>query len=302
MAVISVTIYLVFLTTTTWALCQPNQYSTRLTSGKEICCFYCAAGEAVKQPCKSNNSNSICVTCPEGYYNREKTKSECSPCFYCNTKLGSIEKKACTKSAQAECICPNGSISKNERHTACECPKGKQIVKEECVQCPVGHFSDKENSICRPWTNCSARGDVVQVAGSSTSDVICSKTKIQPEPVTTKFSNLQTSRIFLNNLKTISANQHTVTREDKKNNDVYNNNNTGSGNLMTWGTLSLILVGVTLLSLSAGFIITMIIQMKPKKMNNILRSRKCRHPVQEQEKEQSSASESSLVKQCSESA
>uniref|UniRef100_A0A8C5ML38 TNFR-Cys domain-containing protein n=1 Tax=Leptobrachium leishanense TaxID=445787 RepID=A0A8C5ML38_9ANUR len=300
MAVTCVIFFVLWFTalSPTMALCPPHQYPQRTESGTEICCFYCAAGEQIVASCKRHDSKSNCAPCKKGYFNKENTRSFCTPCYNCDAS--SIEKKPCEKHSAAICECPEGSVPNNERNTSCRCEIGKQIVEKKCVPCPTGHFSNRENSICQPWTNCSARGEEVQQSGSRTSDVKCSKTKIPPEAVTTKYMKLQTTGIILNNLKTNTENQQITTRAGPKiltKNDDISNGNTSPNNVMNLGTLLLILVGVLLLSVSAGFIITLMAQTKPKK-NRRLYTRKCKHPVQEVQ-EQSSASESSLVKQCS---
>ncbi|XP_053308363.1 tumor necrosis factor receptor superfamily member 4 [Spea bombifrons] len=212
---------------------------------------------------------------------------------------GSIEEKPCDKSSGVVCRCPKGSSKKNERETACRCARGRQLAAKECVPCPQGHFSSQENSVCQPWTNCSAGGAEIQTPGTDVSDAICTKPTSHQWTSAAQLSNHRTTGTASSSSKRNSSHASVLNKEDHttltKNNDVSIKDGNVPGPFMNWGTLWLILVGLLLLFVSGGITIMMAIRLKPKKGNRRLYVRRCRLPVQEE----SSSSDSSLAKQCS---
>ncbi|KAM5140366.1 tumor necrosis factor receptor superfamily member 9-like [Mantella aurantiaca] len=241
--------------------------------------------EEITKECTSNNSPSTCTKCAAGYYNPPNHRSGCKQCDICNAAEGSIQEEPCTVSSNAVCSCPEGSLPKNDQNTACLCVSGKEIIDRKCQPCADGYFSSRENSKCRPWTNCSALGLAVLVAGSVTQDVQCSKPKSTtawplPTPVTPTSPPPRERRPGKGETSTpessVTSTKHSTPRS-----------------AMNWDTVTLILITVTLLMAMAGIILAVIIQTKKKKANRgFIRSNRCKVPVQEE----STDSDSSLAK------
>ncbi|XP_075045945.1 uncharacterized protein LOC142106818 [Mixophyes fleayi] len=267
--------------------CGPNQYP-ELSDKKQFCCDFCAAGQQISDICTFHNAASKCTDCKDQYYNPKNARGYCKQCMTCYKDEGSIEISPCTKSSDAVCACPEGSTPKNERNTACRCDQGKEIVNNKCQPCRSGYFSTIENSVCRPWTDCSAKGETVVETGSATRDVKCTK----PKNVTV---DILPSAVTSTQTHSIQGRKATTLQSTRNNPpDIFNTEPTGNGSL-SWGTLAFILIGSTLLSISAGIIITMIIQAIRKKRNRgFIRVQRCKLPVQEE----STSSDTSLAKEC----
>ncbi|XP_053545866.1 tumor necrosis factor receptor superfamily member 4 [Bombina bombina] len=232
----------------------------------------------------SRNSKTKCKPCGDREFNPMYTNDKCRDCTVCET--GSITEKVCTKTSDAICSCPKGSISLNSKNTACVCKIGHQIVEKECVPCPPGYFSNKENGVCRPWTNCSNIGEELMEKGSSTTDTKCMKLNSLP------------SQLPPNAIKTKSPDKRAVTVSPPLSSTmdvITTHKTTVPGNSVNWGSLPLIVIGVILLTASAGIILMMVIQMNKKKKNTRFERNRCRIPVQEV----SSSSDPSLDKQYS---
>ncbi|XP_031761741.1 tumor necrosis factor receptor superfamily member 4 [Xenopus tropicalis] len=263
-----VALWILPLLTTNHAVCPSHQSSYFTGADKEICCDYCAAGEEMKARCTSNNPKPTCEPCPEGFFNQPKTIYKCRVCNPCDKS--SIELKPCDKSSDAVCKCPAGSEPKNDKETACLCNKGNHIVANQCVPCPQGHFSREDNSICRPWTNCSATGEEQQEPGSSTEDVKCSRPKILP------------SQVFRSSTSTkapVSGKATTSHPRATEGNIVFNNATTVNNSSTNWKFLSFILIAVILLMVSATIFLIMFVHMCQRKEKRNFRG--CRIPIQE---------------------
>ncbi|XP_020832245.1 tumor necrosis factor receptor superfamily member 4 isoform X3 [Phascolarctos cinereus] len=92
-------------------------------------------------------------------------------CQYCKPGSGSQVLKNCTASSD----------------TVCQCTPGTQPVETfkwgvECSRCPPGHFSLGENSMCKPWTNCTAIGKRTLRAGSPQADADCEDARTPGPP------------------------------------------------------------------------------------------------------------------------
>ncbi|XP_073441588.1 tumor necrosis factor receptor superfamily member 4 [Dendrobates tinctorius] len=265
------------------SVCPADQYP-ETSGGRDVCCNYCDAGQEISEICTPWNRESKCRSCGENHFNEKNAREDCKPCASCITAFGSIEKKPCTKSSDAICECPEGSTARNKRKTACLCDKGKEIVNTKCQPCKPGYFSVAENSLCRPWTNCSALGQSVLEQGSAMMDVKCTKSSnaMVTIPTTTRTPTSSSYRRKVSGLPNVTTTIHMSVR-----------NTTTSSRSLDWGTLSLILIGAILLIVSAGIILTLIMQTYRKKMNRgYIRGERFRVPVQEE----STSSDSSLPK------
>ncbi|OCT70602.1 hypothetical protein XELAEV_18037526mg [Xenopus laevis] len=257
------------LLTTSHALCPSHQRSYTPADGKEICCDSCAEGEEMRERCTSANPKPTCAPCPEGFYNPPRTIYKCKVCNPCDK--GSIEVKPCDKSSDAVCKCPTGSESKNNMETACLCKKGNHIVANQCVPCPQGHFSSDDNSKCRPWTNCSATGEEQKEPGSSTKDVECARTKTSPSQV---FRSLPSTMAPVPG-NTTTSHPRATERKFVVNNATPDNNSSAN-----WKFLSLILIAVILLMVSATVFLIMSIHMCQRKEKKKFNG--CKIPIQEE--------------------
>lgn len=265
--------------------CAPDQY-VESSGGKNVCCDYCAAGQEIAEVCTPSNKASKCSNCSANRYNPKNARDGCQRCTVCKRDEGSIEKRPCTNSADAICECPEGSTAKNERNTACRCDIGKEIVNNKCQPCKHGYFSTKQNSVCRPWTNCSVMGETVVEEGSNVRDVKCSKAR--PIPVTVVIPTTSLTPSSTPPQRKVTSLQNATTT-----NHIIISINPTHSDRFDWGTLSIVLIGAVLLLLSAGIILTMIMQINRKKKNRgFIRGERCRIPVQEE----STSSDSSLSK------
>ncbi|XP_069597361.1 tumor necrosis factor receptor superfamily member 4 [Ranitomeya imitator] len=266
--------------------CPAEQYP-ETSGGRDVCCNYCDAGQEISEICTPWNKASKCGNCREKSFNEKNVREGCKQCTFCNTALGSIEKRPCTKSSDAVCECPEGSTAKNKRKTACLCDKGKEIVNNKCQPCKPGYFSVAENSVCQPWTNCSANGQNVLEQGSAVMDVKCTKSSnvMVTIPTTTWTPTSSSYRRKVSSLPNVTSTTNHISVR----------NTTTSSRSLDWGTLSLILIGAILLVASAGIILTLIMQTYRKKKNRgYIRGERVRVPVQEE----STSSDSSLPKDC----
>ncbi|XP_063797824.1 tumor necrosis factor receptor superfamily member 4 [Pseudophryne corroboree] len=289
---IQLTVLLPLLVHTHYApSCGENQYP-ETSRGREVCCNFCAPGQEISVICVPGNSASKCKDCNAQYYNPKNTRNRCKRCTICDKGEGSIEIQPCTKTSNAECACPEGSTPRNEHKTACRCDIGKEIRNNKCQPCNSGYFSMKENSVCRPWTNCSAKGETVLEAGSATQDVKCTK----PTNVTLDIPHQIVTQTLAHSSQRITIQpQVNATTIQRFKTDISSTEKTTESGFLAWGALSLILIGVILLSVSAVIIVIMIIQSNRKKRNRgFIRGERCKVPVQEE----STSSDSSLAKQC----
>ncbi|XP_066428790.1 tumor necrosis factor receptor superfamily member 4-like [Eleutherodactylus coqui] len=268
------------------AACAPDEYYEKL--GKEyVCCKYCAAGEQISEVCTSRNKASKCVTCKKNYYNPKTDRGPCKQCDVCSRAQGSLLKQPCTDSSNTICECPEGSRPLNNRNTACQCDAGKEIVENKCLPCKTGYFSTQKNSACRPWKDCNATGQGISEHGSATKDVKCSKLS----PGTVGITTTSVTPASSAHRRNVTSLQNVTTTT----NQIAVNIPPTPGHSFYWGTLSLILIGTILLLLSAGIILTMITQIKNKKVNRgFKRGERFRVPVQEE----STGSDSSIAKDC----
>uniref|UniRef100_A0A8C4WNK1 TNFR-Cys domain-containing protein n=1 Tax=Gopherus evgoodei TaxID=1825980 RepID=A0A8C4WNK1_9SAUR len=158
----------------------------------------------------------------------------------------------------------------------------------ECFPCPDGHFSDGNNDRCRPWTNCTAYGKKTLRAGTKIEDAICDD---QDKQATT----FQTSTLYLSIISRRS-NGSTTAPTPFTSKDALST--TPIKKETNWGSLSLILICLTLLMVSGMSILLLIIQTtkkeKPKRplVNGQLDGRSFRIPIQEEQID----SNSSLIK------
>lgn len=245
------------------------------------CCKECAPGEGMRNRC-SPSSETECIPCQDGYYNSKHNYYPCTICTVCDTDRGSMEVKKCDKISDTVCVCMKG-YTPYDSGSSEESPSGR-----ECFPCPDGHFSDGNNDRCRPWTNCTAYGKKTLRAGTRIEDAICDD---QDKQATT----LQTSTLYLSIISRRSNGSTTAltpftSRDTLSTTPVKKETN--------WGSLSLILICLTLLMVSGMSILLLIIQTtkkeKPKRppVNGQLDGRSFRIPIQEEQID----SNSSLIK------
>ncbi|XP_068934818.1 tumor necrosis factor receptor superfamily member 4 [Petaurus breviceps papuanus] len=145
--------------------CGENSYSS---AGK--CCQHCKPGFEMTSRCTAKEDTQ-CRPCDRKLFSEGFQQPFCQPCTQCNVGSGSQIFKNCTASSD----------------TVCQCTPGTQPVETfklgvECTQCPPGHFSLGENTLCKPWTNCTAIGKRSLRAGSSRADAECEDARAPGPP------------------------------------------------------------------------------------------------------------------------
>ncbi|XP_067423369.1 tumor necrosis factor receptor superfamily member 4 isoform X1 [Emydura macquarii macquarii] len=233
----------------------------------------------------SPTSETECVPCRDGYYNSKSNYYSCRSCTICNPEKGSREVKKCDKISDTVCMCMKGYTPYDSRSSE-ESPSGK-----ECFPCPDGYFSSGDNDRCRPWTNCLAQAKKTLRAGTKTEDAICDD---QDRPATT----LETSTLYVSvssHRNNVSTTAPTVfTPKDTLSTTRFRKDIPAETNL---GSLSLILICLTLLLVSGMSILLLTIQTTKKKtqkppVNGQQDGRSFRIPIQEEQID----SNSSLIK------
>ncbi|XP_037737356.1 tumor necrosis factor receptor superfamily member 4 isoform X1 [Chelonia mydas] len=211
------------------------------------CCRECAPGEEMKNRC-SPTSETECLPCQHGYYNSKHNYYPCKSCTVCDTDRGSMEVKKCDKISDTVCMCMKGYTPYDSRSSE-ESPSGK-----ECFPCPDGHFSNGNNDRCRPWVNCIAYGKKTLKPGTKTEDAICDD---QDKRATT----LQTSTLYLSLISHRSNGSTTASTPFTSKDTV---STTPVKKEINWGSLSLILICLTLLMVSGMSILLLTIQTTKK--------------------------------------
>uniref|UniRef100_A0A8C0QIE1 TNF receptor superfamily member 1B n=1 Tax=Chelonoidis abingdonii TaxID=106734 RepID=A0A8C0QIE1_CHEAB len=161
------------------------------------CCSKCSPGYRVLHSC-SSSADTECTPCDENTYtalwNRARRCLGCSSS--CNTGL--MQTQECTRTHDRICSCPaNTYCASKQSHGRCLlckahkiCRKGYGVSKPgtnvtntECFPCPPGTFSDEESSTasCKRHRVCQS----VSVAGSNTSDTVCSDSEVDVAVIAT---------------------------------------------------------------------------------------------------------------------
>ncbi|XP_016076766.1 PREDICTED: tumor necrosis factor receptor superfamily member 4 [Miniopterus natalensis] len=125
------------------------------------CCHDCKPGYGMKSRC-TEDQDTVCHPCGQGFYNEAMNYEDCKPCTQCNQRSGSETKRICTP----------------VNDTVCSCRPGTQPIHGfkrgvDCAPCPPRHFSLGNNENCKPWTNCTLAGKRTLQAATSSSDAIC---------------------------------------------------------------------------------------------------------------------------------
>ncbi|XP_043849803.1 tumor necrosis factor receptor superfamily member 4 [Dromiciops gliroides] len=155
-----------------YALCLASLQSCDKLSYRSDgkCCRYCEPGFQMVKRC-TYKDDTTCKPCAKGLFNKGFSNDFCEPCTQCNVGTGSQVRKNCTTSSDTEC----------------QCIPGTQPVETfkwgvECTRCPPGHFSPGENTMCKPWTNCTAMGKRTLRAGSGRADADCEDARTSGPP------------------------------------------------------------------------------------------------------------------------
>ncbi|XP_072464555.1 tumor necrosis factor receptor superfamily member 4 isoform X2 [Notamacropus eugenii] len=145
--------------------CGRNSYSS---AGK--CCQYCKPGFEMVSRC-TDKEDTQCKPCAKRLFNDGFNYHLCQSCTQCNVGSGSQIFKNCTSSSD----------------TVCQCTPGTQPVETfklgvDCTPCLPGQFSLGGNTLCKPWTNCTAIGKRTLRAGSSRTDTECEDARSSRPP------------------------------------------------------------------------------------------------------------------------
>ncbi|XP_037346062.2 tumor necrosis factor receptor superfamily member 4 [Pungitius pungitius] len=112
-----------------------------------------------------------CETCPsDGFQDEENETQVCKACTKCDSKTGSVVKKACTKETNTICQCLEGFVSWEDDSSSCKCGIGFGIQGPKCSKCEDGYFTTDINLQCKKWKECKCG---VKTNGTTSSDVIC---------------------------------------------------------------------------------------------------------------------------------
>ncbi|XP_078281388.1 tumor necrosis factor receptor superfamily member 9-like [Rhinoraja longicauda] len=136
-----------------------------------------------------------CTPCPAtSYTSTPNNQSHCNRCRMCS--VGKFQTRfQCLAFADTVCGCQDGFMCTRHNCKSCKahttCKRGQQVEREgdsfkdrQCQDCQSGTFSNQDNGICKPWTDCSAKGLRVARNGSSTEDVTCAAPLASPVAAT----------------------------------------------------------------------------------------------------------------------
>ncbi|XP_056606971.1 tumor necrosis factor receptor superfamily member 4 [Triplophysa dalaica] len=145
-----------------------------------------------------------CEDCPAKQYNpNEGDWITCRHCSKCGE--GSEEEVVCNLISDTRCRCKTGFKPVDEKKkTFCICEEGYGLDSEKnnCMKCPHGFFSNKQNGVCKKWTECKSG---IKIPGNNTSDAIC---KNASKTITTSYirTDVHTGTSTSTPMNTITSN------------------------------------------------------------------------------------------------
>ncbi|XP_067826166.1 tumor necrosis factor receptor superfamily member 9-like [Heptranchias perlo] len=161
-----------------------------------------AASSGKDCPAGSFLHNNECKSCPEkSYTDSRNTRSSCNRCRQCQGGKFLILKQ-CTAISNTKCGCDKGFFCTNKDCQSCAahkvCGKGQEVLQKGdsyrntvCRDCRNGNYSGTQGGVCKPWTDCLAKGLQVARNGSRTEDVMCGLPLITPTaPTSSRPSNI----------------------------------------------------------------------------------------------------------------
>ncbi|XP_014114642.1 PREDICTED: tumor necrosis factor receptor superfamily member 4 [Pseudopodoces humilis] len=251
--------------------CREHQYRFH-----DKCCSDCPPGQRMRRRCTAW-ADTECSPCQDGYFSSQHHHGFCRSCTVCQTWRGSEEVKPCERSSDRRCQCRAGFA-----------PSGN-AEGSECSRCPEGTFSRGGNENCQPWTNCSFFGKSTLRAGSATEDALCSSPGLDPIPTGFLENRDPVPTAFPENRDSVP----TAFPESSSNTSGPREipavcQNPGSPAEPGWGSLSLFLLCLVLLTVSGISILLLLIQAARKKTRNgpgrsiQHKEGSCRIPVQEE--------------------
>ncbi|XP_059807634.1 tumor necrosis factor receptor superfamily member 9-like [Hypanus sabinus] len=125
-----------------------------------------------------------CKICPATTYtDQPNNNSQCKRCHMCTGGQFEIL-HPCLATANTVCGCKQGFMCTRSDCKSCKpqrkCKKGQEVTQKgnsfketQCKDCENDMYSDTEDGVCKPWTDCSAKGLQVVRNGSRTEDVTC---------------------------------------------------------------------------------------------------------------------------------
>ncbi|XP_034022219.1 tumor necrosis factor receptor superfamily member 18 isoform X2 [Thalassophryne amazonica] len=145
------------------------------------CCDLCPPGEYLETLC-SEDHQTVCRICENGtFLNYSSIFDRCEKCHTCQHEY----KEKCTSTTNAKCLCHPGFrcsdhiCSECEEEIKCEVwEKLKSTVSSSggmmCEPaCPENAYFDIKENICKPLTQCSAKGLTVLIPGNKTHNSVC---------------------------------------------------------------------------------------------------------------------------------
>ncbi|XP_064823332.1 tumor necrosis factor receptor superfamily member 5-like [Oncorhynchus masou masou] len=144
------------------------------------CCGLCPPGTFLKKHC-TTHAKTECGDCPADSYSEFSDRLEnCQPCLKCQQ----VYARACTPTANANCLCGSGFLCSDHVCSNCEkekrCRKGEELKRTgsreytwKCVPCSNNTYSDTEQGHCKPLTQCDTHGFIVIFPGNKTHNSKC---------------------------------------------------------------------------------------------------------------------------------
>ncbi|XP_069774728.1 tumor necrosis factor receptor superfamily member 9-like [Narcine bancroftii] len=154
-----------------------------------------SAGSSCSAGSYRNAQTGQCTPCPAtSYTSTQNNQPQCNRCRICSDGKFSIQ-FPCLATSNTICGCKPGYMCTTKNCKSCKphlkCKKGQEVKQEghsfrdtRCKDCESGTYSDRENGVCTPWTDCSAKGLQVVRNGSRIEDVICGSSLITPVAAT----------------------------------------------------------------------------------------------------------------------
>ncbi|XP_072101086.1 tumor necrosis factor receptor superfamily member 9-like [Mobula birostris] len=162
--------------------------SGRMEMGPWMVLFAVLTNVFAQSSCPAGSFRNIqtgqCTFCPATTYtDHENNKTQCNRCRMCTGGEFEII-YPCIATANTICQCKQGFMCTRSDCKSCKahrkCKKGQEVTQKgdsfkdtQCKDCENGMYSDTENGVCKPWTDCSAKGLQVVRNGSRTEDVMC---------------------------------------------------------------------------------------------------------------------------------
>ncbi|XP_051895432.1 tumor necrosis factor receptor superfamily member 9-like [Pristis pectinata] len=170
-----------------------------MVSGPAVLMFAVLATVVADSSCPAGSFRNIhtgqCSPCPATTYSvSPNNQSQCSRCRMCTGGKFEIL-HPCLATSNTVCGCKQGFMCTGKDCKSCKphmkCKKGQEVEQKgdsfrdtKCKDCKSGTYSDTVDGVCKPWTDCSAKGLQVVRNGSRSENVMCGSPLTTPVPIT----------------------------------------------------------------------------------------------------------------------